>query len=104
MAEATFLMSTWNGAEFLRPALDSLLAQTVPDWRLVAVDDGSSDGTGDILAEYERDDRVRVERFDANRSTRTRSSRPSGWLASTRTTSPRPSGSSASSPSSPRTR
>src|SRR4051812_7498962 len=67
MPGVTFLMSTWNGAEFLRAALDSLLEQTVRDWRLVAVDDGSRDGTPEILAEYEPDERVRVERLDPNR-------------------------------------
>src|SRR5947199_7441568 len=65
---ATFLMSTYNAGPYLRPALDSILAQTVDDWRLIAVDDGSSDGTRDVLAEYGADDtRVRVELFEQNR-------------------------------------
>src|SRR3954451_11587425 len=64
---ATFLMSTYNAGPHLRPALDSILAQTVDDWRLVAVDDGSSDGTRELLAEYGPDERVRVELFDQNR-------------------------------------
>src|SRR5436189_5962389 len=64
---ATFLMSTWNAGPYLRPALDSILAQTVSDWALVAVDDGSSDGTRDVLAEYGSDERVRVELLEENR-------------------------------------
>ncbi|MFL5885217.1 MAG: glycosyltransferase [Thermoleophilaceae bacterium] len=65
---ATFLMSTYNAGPYLRPALDSILAQTVEDWRLIAVDDGSSDGTRDVLAEYgSNDTRVRVELFEQNR-------------------------------------
>src|SRR3954454_24755417 len=67
MPAVTFLMSTWNGAEFLRAALDSLLEQTVRDWRLVAVAAGARDGTPGILGEHERDERVRVERLDPNR-------------------------------------
>src|SRR4051812_28275300 len=64
---ATFLMSTYNAGPHLRPALDSILAQTVDDWRLVAVDDGSSDGTREVLSEYGQDERVRVELFEQNR-------------------------------------
>ena len=64
---ATFLMSTYNAGPHLRPALDSILAQTVDDWRVVAVDDGSSDGTREVLSEYGADERVRVELFEQNR-------------------------------------
>ncbi|MBN2576669.1 MAG: glycosyltransferase family 2 protein [Deltaproteobacteria bacterium] len=46
------LLSTYNGAAYLPEQLDSLFAQTCQDWRLVVRDDGSSDGTPDILARY----------------------------------------------------
>ncbi len=39
-------------AEFLRRTLDSVLGQTVPPARWVIVDDGSTDETPEILAEY----------------------------------------------------
>jgi glycosyltransferase involved in cell wall biosynthesis len=41
MAEATFLMSTWNAGPWIGPAVESVLAQTDSDWRLVVVDDQS---------------------------------------------------------------
>jgi cellulose synthase/poly-beta-1,6-N-acetylglucosamine synthase-like glycosyltransferase len=57
-----------NRAAFLREALDSLLAQSYPHFRLVLVDDGSDDATGSIAREYEgRDARVRYVRFDERR-------------------------------------
>ncbi|MEN3110457.1 glycosyltransferase family 2 protein [Uliginosibacterium paludis] len=46
------LLSTYNGEKFLREQLDSLLAQTYQDWRLVVRDDGSTDATLAILSEY----------------------------------------------------
>ena len=45
----TILMSTYNGARYIEAQLDSILAQDMPDWRLVVRDDGSTDGTTDIL-------------------------------------------------------
>lgn len=43
------LLGTRNGQRFLGEQLDSLARQTCSDWRLVASDDGSLDGTPDIL-------------------------------------------------------
>jgi CDP-glycerol glycerophosphotransferase len=52
---------------YLRACLDSILDQAPDDLELVAVDDRSPDGSGDILAEYAaRDPRVRVLSLPAN--------------------------------------
>lgn len=48
------LLSTYNGAPFIRELLDSVLAQSFRDWRLVARDDGSRDDTLAILKEYSK--------------------------------------------------
>ncbi|MBD9515417.1 glycosyltransferase family 2 protein [Pseudomonas sp. PDM22] len=46
-------MSTYNGESFLGQQLDSLIAQSHPNWVIFASDDGSSDSTLAILAEYQ---------------------------------------------------
>jgi glycosyltransferase involved in cell wall biosynthesis len=46
------LLATHNGEKYLRPLLDSLLAQTVQDFQVLVSDDASSDRTTDILQEY----------------------------------------------------
>ena len=52
-------MSVYNGERFLAPAIESVLAQTFIDFELLIVDDGSSDGSRGIIAEYaQRDARV----------------------------------------------
>ncbi len=46
------VLATFNGARFLRDLLDSLLAQSYQRWRLVVRDDGSSDGTVELLESF----------------------------------------------------
>lgn len=48
------LLATFNGESFLREQIDSILKQDYPDLRVLARDDGSSDGTVDILNEYQK--------------------------------------------------
>ena len=56
-------MTLYNKAEYLREAIESLLAQTYADFLLVLLDDASTDGTEAIAREYEaRDPRVRYFR------------------------------------------
>ncbi len=61
------VMPTFKQAAFVRRALDSLLTQTLPDWELVVVDDGSPDGTRAAVAPYLDDPRVRYLRLERNR-------------------------------------
>jgi glycosyltransferase involved in cell wall biosynthesis len=56
--------AVYNGERFLRPAIESVLAQTRGDFEFLIVDDGSTDGTPYILDEYARQDaRIRVHRI-----------------------------------------
>ncbi len=49
-------MAVYNGERFLCEAVESILNQTVRELELIAVDDGSTDSSLDILAEYARTD------------------------------------------------
>ena len=49
MAKIGLVLATWNGRRFLGEMLDSLVRQTRKIDAMVAVDDGSSDGTAEIL-------------------------------------------------------
>ncbi len=52
-------MTLHNNAKYLREALDSLLAQEYREFRLILIDDASSDETPSIIDEYAaRDDRI----------------------------------------------
>ncbi len=55
------VMPVYNTQRYVRQAVESVLAQTFEDFELLALDDGSSDNSLEILREYEiKDSRVRV--------------------------------------------
>lgn len=59
----SILMPVRNEARYLPAALTSMQRQTLPNWELVAVDDGSTDATHDILvAAQAADNRIRIIR------------------------------------------
>jgi glycosyltransferase involved in cell wall biosynthesis len=60
------IMPTFKRARFLRRAIDSLLTQSLTDWELIVVDDGSPDDTQAVLAQFLDDPRIRTIRFGTN--------------------------------------
>src|SRR5436305_907491 len=57
------LINNYNYAHFVGDAVDSALAQTVAFDEIIVVDDGSTDGSMELLTRrYGREDRVRVIR------------------------------------------
>ncbi len=55
------VLGTFNGEPFLQEQLRSVLAQTYPNLEILAIDDGSSDGTVRILREFAAlDPRIRI--------------------------------------------
>lgn len=59
----TVLLAAYNGGDYLREAVDSVLAQTFDDFELLIVDDASSDGSVERLP---ADPRIRVLRNEPN--------------------------------------
>ena len=48
----TVVVPNYNYAHFVREAIDSVLAQTYPHLEIIVVDDGSSDGSREVLENY----------------------------------------------------
>jgi SAM-dependent methyltransferase len=64
------LIPVYNGAALLPQTLDSVLAQTLPDFEVLCVDDGSQDDSLQILQRYAaQDTRIRVLQTPRNLGT-----------------------------------
>ena len=63
MALIDILLPVRNGMPYLQGALDSVLAQTERDWRLLVLDHASSDGSAALVERYAARDR-RIQRID----------------------------------------
>lgn len=67
MVKVSVILPVYNAEPYLAECLDSLLAQTMPNFEVLAVNDGSKDRSGEILNEYtEKDDRIKVHHFVQN--------------------------------------
>src|SRR5690349_14629916 len=67
MPHVSVLMPTFKQEHFIRRALSSLLSQSLTDWELILVDDGSPDGTREVVRPYLDDERIHYVRLERNR-------------------------------------
>jgi len=61
----TVLMPVYNAAPYLRLAMDSVLSQTHRNFEFLIINDGSTDGSADILRSY-KDSRIRLVNNESN--------------------------------------
>ena len=52
MATVDIIIPAYNAARFLPAAIDSVETQTFKDWRILLVDDGSTDNTAEVVSPY----------------------------------------------------
>lgn len=63
----TVIMPAYNAEKTVREAVNSVIAQTVKDWELIVIDDGSTDNTVAILTELaDSDSRIRFLQNEKN--------------------------------------
>ena len=54
------IIPVYNCEKYLKETIESVIAQTEKNWEIIAVNDGSKDGSQEILKEYETLDPVRI--------------------------------------------
>ena len=57
--KVSVIIPVYNTEKYLRECLDSVVNQTLKDVEIICVDDGSTDGSLDILREYEIKEKVK---------------------------------------------
>lgn len=63
----SIILPAYNRETLVARAIDSVLAQTYPDFELIIVDDASKDGTRAVLEQYRDHPKVRLILSDVNR-------------------------------------
>ena len=65
MPKISVIMPAYNAAKYIKEAIDSILAQTFSDFEFIILDDGSTDGTAEIVRSYS-DKRIRFVQNEHN--------------------------------------
>jgi glycosyltransferase involved in cell wall biosynthesis len=63
-SKVAILLATYNGSKYIREFLDSLVAQTYTDFKLMVRDDGSTDETLEIIHSYVH--KIKIAFIEAN--------------------------------------
>lgn len=56
---ASIIIPTYNTEQYIGETIESILAQSIKDWELIIIDDGSSDKTKNIVSNYLSDKRIK---------------------------------------------
>lgn len=63
----SIILPTYNGAQWIKRSIESVISQSYKDWELIVVDDGSTDNTAVIVANMaQNDSRIRYIKNDVN--------------------------------------
>ncbi len=66
MVRVTVYIPSYNYANYLQQAINSVLVQTLKDYEIILIDDASTDDTNKLLSKYEHVNNIRVIRFQQN--------------------------------------
>jgi len=62
--KVSVILPTYNDAQHIKNAIESVLGQSFKDFELIVIDDGSTDDTKNILKQYIESDKIKYLRLD----------------------------------------
>lgn len=62
----SIIMPSYNTAKYIKESIQSVLAQTYPDWELIIVDDCSTDNTDEVVQPFLSDERIKYFKNEKN--------------------------------------
>lgn len=65
MPRVSVLMPVYNAGQYLAQAIDSIVSQTLKDWELILINDGSTDDSDTIISRY-KDSRIYYVKNETN--------------------------------------
>lgn len=79
MIKVSVVIPVYNAKKYIKKQIDSILNQTLSEWELILVDDGSSDNVKEILDVYvNKDERITAIYHDKNQGVA--GGRRTGWI------------------------
>ncbi|MEH7440614.1 glycosyltransferase [Neobacillus drentensis] len=67
--KVTVVMAVYNREKFVEQAITSVLNQTLKEWKMMIINDGSTDTTADIIETFTSDKRIQHVRLSKNQGT-----------------------------------
>ena len=64
--KVSIILLSYNQADYIEESLKSVFEQTYKNWELIISDNGSEDGTANILKKYADDQRIKLLLYDSN--------------------------------------
>ena len=60
MPKITVYITAYNYGKYIAKAIQSVFKQTLDDWELIIINDGSTDNTAEVLAQYKKHPKIRI--------------------------------------------
>lgn len=60
MIKVSIYVAAYNYAHYIEEAIQSILSQTMQDWELIIINDGSTDNTLDVIEQYKTNSKVQI--------------------------------------------
>jgi teichuronic acid biosynthesis glycosyltransferase TuaG len=67
MSKVDIILPAYNCEKYIVEAIDSVVDQSYEDWKLIIIDDGSTDLTNDLIKNYLSDKRISLKRLKKNK-------------------------------------